>query len=189
MVFKPVKSDLRDVLDCNGKFVLLGVSTEWGNRKGLDIFMRLANDLDDNYQIVLVGTSKKIDKILPHNIISIHRTDSPKQLAEYYSMADLFVNPTREDNFPTVNIESIACGTPVLTYRTGGSPEIIDEKTGIVVDCDDYEQLKAEIISLKNKMRFNHYDCEERAQQFDMFSKFDEYVSMYQELFADGEDT
>lgn len=185
-IFKPINSNLRSILDCQNKFVLLGVSTEWGNRKGLDVFKRLANDLGNDYQIVIVGTDKKIDKQLPKNIISVHRTDSPKQLAEYYSMADIFVNPTREENFPTVNIEAIACGTPVVTYKTGGSPEIIDKKTGIAVAYDDYEGLKAEIIKLKNRMIFKQEDCVNRARQYDMKSKFNEYVSLYKEVLADG---
>lgn len=188
-VFRPRKSDLRNKLGCHNKFVLLGVSTEWGKRKGLDVFVQLANELGGDYQIVLVGTSKKIDRLLPQNIISVHRTDSPKQLAEYYSMADILVNPTREENFPTVNIESIACGTPVLTYRTGGSPEIIDRNTGVVVDCDDYDQLKAEIIYLKNEMIFLQGDCEARARQFDMSNKFKDYVLLYEELLTKGVNT
>ena len=92
----------------------------------------MSKRLDKNkFQIVLVGTDDSIDKMLPNSIISIHRTRDQNELAEIYSAADLFVNPTREENYPTVNMESIACGTPVLTFRTGGSPEILDEKTGL----------------------------------------------------------
>lgn len=77
--------------------------------------------MDDRFKIVLVGTNDEDDKILPDNIISIHRTSNQKELAEIYSSADLYFNPTREENYPTVNMESIACGTPVMTFKTGGS--------------------------------------------------------------------
>ncbi len=89
----------------------------------------MSKRLDKNkFQIVLVGTDDSIDKMLPNSIISIHRTRDQNELAEIYSAADLFVNPTREENYPTVNMESIACGTPVLTFRTGGSPEILTKR-------------------------------------------------------------
>ena len=96
----------------------------------------------------MVGTNDFIDKELPDNIISIHRTSNQIELAEIYSASNLFINPTREDNYPTVNMESIACGTPVLTFRTGGSPEMIDDLTGRVVECDDFDALFNEINKL-----------------------------------------
>lgn len=104
------------------EYMVLGVSFDWGKRKGLDVFQHLAEDLDERYAIVLVGTDDKIDSFLPDRIISIHRTHSQKELAEIYSAADVFINPTREENFPTVNIEALACGTPVITFDTGGKP-------------------------------------------------------------------
>lgn len=58
-------------------------------------------------------------------IIAIPRTSNTKELAEIYTAADFFVNPTYEDNYPTVNLEAIACGTKVITYNTGGSPETL----------------------------------------------------------------
>ena len=164
-------------------FTLLGVSTEWGYRKGLDTFVRLAEELGDAYQIVLVGTNKKLDRALPKTIRSIHRTDSAQQLAQLYTAADLFVNPTREENFPTVNLESLACGTPVLTYRTGGSPESLTEKVGAVVNCDDYGALKAAIARIRDTRPFASEDCVAQARRFDKGDKFDEYVELYQRHF------
>lgn len=177
-VFKPTPSaEKQDV------FTLLGVSTEWGYRKGLDTFVRLAEELGDAYQIVLVGTNKKLDRALPKTIRSIHRTDSAQQLAQLYTAADLFVNPTREENFPTVNLESLACGTPVLTYRTGGSPESLTEQVGAVVNCDDYGALKAAIARIRDTRPFASEDCVAQARRFDKGDKFDEYVELYKRLF------
>ncbi len=164
------------------KFVVLGVSFDWDERKGLDVFKKLANELDDKYQLILIGTNEKIENDLPNNIIKIRRTKNADVLAEIYSSVDLFVNPTREDNFPTVNIEALACGTPVLTFKTGGSPEIINDKCGSVVNCDDYESLKNEIIRICETKPFSSSDCTERAKLFDMNDKFREYVKLYEEI-------
>lgn len=181
-VFKPTESNfLQKYGISNDKAVLLGVAFGWGKRKGLDVFVELFKRLDrEKYQIVLVGTDDKIDDRLPDGIISIHRTNDQKELAQIYSAADLFVNPTREENFPTVNIESLACGTPVLTFRTGGSPEILDEYSGSVVPCDDIDALEKEIVRICETMPYKSEDCVKRAAQFDMYNKFKEYVSLYE---------
>ena len=161
------------------KYILLGVAFDWGIRKGLDVFIELAKRLDLNrYQIVLVGTNDAIDKQLPNNVLAIHRTQNQKELAQIYSAADLFVNPTREDNYPTVNMESLACGTPVLTFKTGGSPEIPDKKTGAVVDIDDISTLEREIIRICKERPFKTQDCIERAKQFDARINYAEYIKL-----------
>lgn len=180
-VFRPTESDFREKNNiAKDKFILLGVAFGWGKRKGLDVFIELSKRLDnEKYQIVLVGTDDNVDKQLPQNIISIHRTQNQKELAEIYTAADLFVNPTREENYPTVNMESIACGTPVLTFRTGGSPEILTDKTGYVVGCDDIDELEKEIIRIKEERPFNKEDCIEHSKSFDMNERFKEYIELY----------
>ena len=105
--------------------MILGVASTWDKRKGLDDFVKLRTMIDRGYAIVLVGLSEKQIKSLPEGIVGIRRTESVNQLAELYSLADVFVNPTYVDNFPTTNIEALACGTPVVTYNTGGSPEAV----------------------------------------------------------------
>lgn len=182
-VFKPIQSGFREK-HCipADKPILLGVAFGWGKRKGVDVFLRLAENLGDAYQIVLVGTDESIDAQLPKNIISIHRTQKPQELAEIYSAADVFVNPTREENFPTVNMEALACGTPVITFKTGGSPEIIDESCGLVVPCDDVVALEDTIRHALQEYPFSAENCRERADQFDMRDKFAKYVQLYQEI-------
>ena len=178
-VFKPTNNNLRQSHHLEGKYILLGVAFGWGKRKGLDVFIKLAQRLDDQFQIVLVGTNDEIDKQLPANIISVHKTSNQQELAEIYSAADLFVNPTREENYPTVNMEAIACGTPVLTFKTGGSPEIPDERTGYVVDVDDIDEIEKQIIRICTDNVFSINDCLKRAQSFDKTTKFNEYVRLY----------
>lgn len=179
-VFRRTGSDFRKDHGCEGKFVILDVASCWEHRKGLDVFVDLAKRLDDSYQIVLVGTDDGIDRILPENILSIHRTADRHELAQIYSAADLLVNPTREDTYPTVNMEAIACGTPVLTYRTGGSPEILDEDTGSVVECDDFEGLLGEIVRIREEKPFSRKKCCERGAGFDKHERFRSYLELYE---------
>lgn len=185
-VFKPIKSDFRKKYNIpNEKFILLGVAFGWGMRKGLDVFIELKKRLDSTkYQIVLVGTDDNVDKQLPNGIISIHRTQNQNELAEIYTATDLFVNPTREENYPTVNMESIACGTPVITFRTGGSPEILTEKTGMVVDCDDIDALQNGIENICNKKLFSKMDCVEYKKNFDINQRLQEYVNIMNSICA-----
>jgi len=178
-LFKSSASDYRFKNQLENHKIILGVANEWERRKGLDVFIELSKRLPDDYKIVLVGTNDANDKELPSNIISIHRTNNQRELAELYTAADVFVNPTREDNYPTVNMEAIACGTPVITFRTGGSPESIDETTGSVVDCDDIEALEKEIIRICETKPYSVEACLKRAKTFDQNERFMEYISLY----------
>ena len=179
-VFKPTDSNFRQRRGIGDKYMLLGVADSWGERKGLDVFIELSKRLDSTkYQIVLVGTNESVDKQLPDNIISVHRTQNQQELAEIYTDADLFVNPTREENYPTVNMESIACGTPVMTFKTGGSAEIPDETCGVVVDCDDINTLESEIIRIAAEKPFTEENCLHRAKQFDQNERFKDYIGLY----------
>lgn len=180
-IFHPTPSDFRKKhgIDSDKK-MLLGVAFGWGKRKGLDVFCDLAKRLAESYQIVLVGTDDSVDQQLPPNMISIHRTENQRELAEIYTAADVFVNPTREDNFPTTNLESLACGTPVITFKTGGSPEALDETCGSVVPCDDVDALEKEIKRVCSEKPYPREACLERAKAFDMNARFEEYVKLYQ---------
>lgn len=180
-VFKPTQSNFRERYEIpTEKHIILGVSFAWGYRKGLDCFVEMAEKLGEQYQIVLVGTDDEIDKNLPHNIISIHRTQNQKELAEVYSAADVFVMPTREENYPTVNMEAIACGTPVVTFDTGGSPEMLDDKTGIVVEANDIEATKKAIKDICEKKRCNAEEyIVAYSKNFDMKKRFAEYIELY----------
>lgn len=178
-VFKPTESGFRKKHGCEGKFILLGVAFGWGVRKGLDVFVELASRLDDRFQIVLVGTDDAVDRNLPEGIISIHRTQNQAELAEIYTAADLFVNPTREEVLGLVNIESLACGTPVVTFRTGGSPECIDPTCGSVVPCDDIDALEQEILRIAETMPYSTDACLNKAKEFDMNQRFESVVDLY----------
>ena len=132
--FHPMKNDFRDVYGIGEKFMLLGVAVSWDDMKGLSDFIQLASKLDDSYQVVLVGVTPEQKASLPQSIITIERTNSVKELAYIYSSADLFLNLSYCENYPTVNLEAMACSTPVLTYKTGGGPESVEEHNGIVIE-------------------------------------------------------
>lgn len=181
-IFKPTESNFREKYGLTDKKIILGAAFGWDIRKGLDVFIDLAKRLPNDCQIVLVGTDDKVDKQLPSNIVSIHRTQNQKQLAEIYTAADVFANPTREEVLGLVNVESLACGTPVVTFRTGGSPECIDESCGSVVDCDDVDAMNNEIRRICEEKPYSIEACLAHAKKFDMNDKFKEYVDLYKEF-------
>lgn len=178
-IFKPTESSFRDHYDLKNMKIVLGVAFGWGIRKGLDVFIELSKQLPDNYKIVLVGTTEEIDKQLPKDIISIHKTSNQKELAEIYTAADVFANPTREEVLGLVNLEANACGTPVITFKTGGSPECITRKSGIVVERDDINGMLNSIRSICEEKIFNPQDCIENALSFEVEKKYEEYIKLY----------
>lgn len=182
-VFKPTESDFRKKYALENKYIVLGVAFGWGRRKGLDVFIELARRLDkEKYKVVLVGTDDNVDKLLPENIISIHRTQNQTELAKIYSAADVFANPTREENYPTVNMEVLACGTPVVTFNTGGSPEMLDETCGAAVAKDDADAMYNEIIRICETKPYSVEACIKKAKGFDKNEKFGEYIRLYEVL-------
>lgn len=126
-IFKPTQSNFRKKYGLENAYLVLGVANIWDKRKGLHDFVKLAQMLDDSYKIILVGVDQKQKEALPSPILAIERTDNANQLAEIYTAADVFLNLTYEDNYPTTNLEAHACGTEVITYETGGSVESADK--------------------------------------------------------------
>lgn len=178
--------ELRSLLGLQGEFVLLGVATAFGARKGWADFMALAARLPGNYRIILVGVQQDKIRELPPNILGVQRTESIKELAQYYSIADVFLNPTYEDNFPTTNLEAQACGTPVVTYCTGGSPEAIASDTGVVVDKGDINGLLQVSFAIckKGKAEFSKA-CRGRAERYyNKDERYAEYLEVYKKLIS-----
>ena len=183
-IFRPVKCKFREKYNLNNKFVILGVANVWDQRKGLHFFVELANKISENDIIILVGLNETKLKNLPKNIICIPRTDNVEELVEIYSSADVFVNPSLEDNFPTTNLEALACGTPVITFNTGGSPECINNNCGYIVIKEDIEGLHNSIELIKNKGKIFYYEnAINRAHElFDKKRCFQKYINLYNVL-------
>ena len=136
------------------------------------------------FRTVCLKFPKKQKLQLPQGIKGIEKTESVEVLADLYSSANVFVNPTYADTFPTTNIEALACGTPVVTYNTGGSPEAIDEKTGIVVEKGNIEGLLAAVETLSKKDRNElRYACRNRAEKlYNKDDRYQDYINLYEEL-------
>jgi glycosyltransferase involved in cell wall biosynthesis len=177
-VFKPTSSSWKQEHGID-KPIVLACASQWGKRKGYEDVKKLA-DMLPKFQIVIVGVSEQQQKALPKNIVSIQRTNDIQELVELYSAAEVLVNPTYEDNFPTVNLEALACGTPVITYNTGGSPESLDNECGIVVKKGNLQALAMATrrVIADSKIKYSEA-CISRAQEFGKNEKFEEYFKIF----------
>lgn len=184
-IFKP-KEISKSVLGFDEKFIILGVASVWSLRKGLADFIKLREMLSDEFMIVLIGLDKNQIKNLPAGIIGIRRTNSVQELAAYYSVSDVFLNPTWEDNFPTTNLEALSCGTPVITYKTGGSVEAVDDNTGFIVEQGDIVAVVNIVKQIKETgKQWWASACRERAVRlYDKRERYKEYLQLYENLLS-----
>lgn len=158
----------------NCRKIILGVASEWTERKGLKDFVLLDSMIDhEKYLIVIVGVTEKQKKSLPKSMLAISRTNSAKELAEIYSAAFVVFNPTYEDNFPTIILEATACGTYVITYDTGGCKESLNDKTGSVIQKGDIQEALdiIESIELEDEVKLD--------DQFNKKSMILKYIELY----------
>lgn len=177
-IFKPTDSNFRIKHKLDHKRVVLGIANVWDKRKGLKFLIELSQKLSSKFKIVIVGLNKKQLKNLPKNILGFKKTNNIKELVEIYSASDIFINPTLEDNFPTTNIEALACGIPVITFNSGGSAEMLNEKCGIVCNEKTSNCLKENILRIDGA-NINPRDCIEQAKKYNKDDKFKEYVNLY----------
>lgn len=184
--FYPRESNFKEKHNIKNKYVVLGVASVWLKTKGFDTFFELAKLLPSNYQIVLVGKIVDDSNLQMDKILYVDNITSQDELAQVYSSADVFVNPTVQEAFGLVNIEALACGTPVVTYRSGGSPECIDNKCGVIVEKNNINSMKKAIEDVCEKKLFSHNDCIERAKKFEINNQFQKYLNLYEVLADDG---
>lgn len=164
--------------------IILCVSSVWYKEKGLNDIVELRKLLPDNYVMIVVGLSTRQIRHLPNGIVGIERTENAGVLAELYSIADCFVNPSRAETFGLTTVEALACGTPVIVYNTSACPEIVDEKTGIVLPAYDVNALADAVISVCNS-NVEHYQkaCRDRAAiYFNKDKCYENYLSLYNEI-------
>ncbi|MDR0261916.1 MAG: glycosyltransferase [Sphingobacterium sp.] len=182
--FRCSGNNIKTKFNIENKFVILGVANPWDTRKGLRFFIEMASSLTDRFQIVLIGLSKRQIAELPPNIIALKKTNNIDELVDFYSSADVFVNPTLEDTFPTTNLEALACGTPVVTFDSGGSSEAVDNGTGIVVRQKDSVSLREAIFEIeRNGKAYYSSNCKERARNnFKKEDRFQDYIELYYDI-------
>lgn len=180
--FKPVQSNIRQKLNLDDKFVVLAVTNIWTESKGFSYINTLGDMLGDDYCLIVVGDVSKVNGYKSEKIIWVEQTRSPNELAELYSTADVFVNTTLEDTFPTVNMEAQACGTSTISFDSGGSPENIDKRTGIVVERGNLDSLLSAIEEIHDNPR----DCKETIEfvrnNYDRETKYLEYIKLYKDI-------
>jgi putative colanic acid biosynthesis glycosyltransferase len=188
-IFKPdLDQKNKNLPGIDGKIIILGVANVWSEGKGLQTFLDLSQIIDSNFQILLVGLDEKQIRNLPPNITGFPRTASPEELAEFYNMADVFVNPSIAETFGVVTAESLACGTPVAGYNTSSMPELINKKVGRLADLNDVRGLYGYIkeIVAGGKAHYSA-NCREYAERyFNKESQYDRYFDLYQSLLKQG---
>lgn len=183
MVFKPTYGNTFNNID-RSKIIVLGVAFNFNVLKGIDDFVSLANMLSNKYLLVLVGNISD-EVTVPENVITISKTNNKKELAELYTLADVYVNLTKQETSPLTNLESLACGTPVITYNSGGSPETIDDQTGIIVEKNNVKKVVEAIERFGKKDKTLSEKCLLRSKHFDKTNMNKHIYDFYTEILKD----
>ena len=180
--FRRLPSDIKAQHGIAGKHLLLAVASDWTERKGLAILYQLSEVLSKSYQIAIIGLSPEQKQALPEAVMGLETVSSAETLCAWYSAADCFINPTLEDTMPLVNLEALACGTPVVVFDTGGCPEAVTDTCGMVVK-------RGEVCSFAKAVRhicesgIDYSDaCMARAKHFSMQNTVEAYYQLYQEV-------
>lgn len=185
-IFQPTENDFKQKNNLEDKYLILGVANIWGEKKGYNYFLELSDKIKGDELIILVGLTEMQKRGLPQNIIGIKKTNNIKTLAEIYSAADVFVNLTLEDTFPTTNLEALACGTPVVTFNTGGSIESVNEHCGFVTQKGDLEEVIKKINIIKSGKKGNHSAvCSKYAKTFyNKNDRYHDYIEIYENMIS-----
>jgi putative colanic acid biosynthesis glycosyltransferase len=176
--------EIRKKIGVHDKFMLLGVATAWGVRKGWLDYIKLSIVLPEDYSIVMVGlTKKQIDEI-PPRIIAIQRTESISELVDLYSAADIVLNLSYQESFGLTTVEGFACGTPGIVYNCTASPELITEDTGLVVEAGDINSLLEAISTIRrNGKSYYTTNCRKRAIDFfNIEDRINDFMDLYNRL-------
>ena len=184
-VFKPVDGKyIRKKLGLKDKFIILGVASMWDQRKGLHYFIELSKMIDDDCAIVLVGLTDQQISNLPGNIIGVKRTSNINELAQIYSAADVFVNPSVEETFGLVTAEALACGTPAIVFDSTPGVEIVAVGCGYVAKIGDIDDIKRCLNQIRSngKAFYSDHSVKRVKDYFDKEDRFDEYIGLYKLL-------
>lgn len=167
----------------NEKFSVIAVSSYWTKEKGKEELKKIIPLIDDDIKITVVGDLKDKDPVF-NRCNLIKRTTNYYELFEEYGKAHILINPTLQEVFGLVNVEAQSCGTAVVTYKTGGSVETINEKTGVVVEKGDYRKMAKVINELKTNYLFNNKDLILNAKKFSKENMLKNYLDLYKRTSA-----
>ena len=176
-VFKPTEGDFRQKYGLEDKKIVLGVASAWGKSKGVDEFVALSQSLDDSYKVVMVGVKDEMAASLPKEILAIPRTHDINELAEIYTAADVFLNPSRQETMGLTTVEAMSCGTPVVTSNLTAVPEVVDERSGIVCENLEIDTIKAAIFEVLSRDYPNTRVC---AEEYEKTAQYQKYITVYE---------
>ena len=168
-----------------GKFVILGVATQWNAGKGFEDYLKLSQYLNEDEVIVLVGLNKKQIPILPTNIVGLECVSSPKMLAQVYARADVLLSLSYAETFGMTIVEAAACGTPAVVYDNTAQKTLVTEQTGEIVQTGNVQDVfKAIQVIKQNGKEYYKKECRNRVElSFDKNKCFEKYIKLYNELF------
>ncbi len=181
-IFRPQSSGLRKKYRLEDKKIVLGAANVWNTRKGLPDMLTLADRLGSAYQVVLIGLTERQLPDIPANVLGLLRTANQTELAQWYSAADVFVNPTYEETFGLTTVEAQACGTPVVVYRTDGCPETVASGNGCLVPQGDMQALEYAVRDITDG------SCRvdpQRVAQFEKDAVYQDYLELYENVLSD----
>lgn len=178
-VFRPQASDLRKRYHLEDKKIVLGVASTWSAQKGLPDLLALAERLGADYQVVLIGLTAQQLTHVPPNVLGLPRTANQMELAQWYTAADVFVNPTYEETFGLTTVEAQSCGAPAAVYETDGCPETLVTGDSVLVaqgDLDGLERAVRGIVRCGTRVA----PCE--TERFDKERIYGEYIWLYERM-------
>lgn len=180
--FKPNKGKVRDLYHIGNKKMILGVANIWDKRKGFDDFIALSEILEPEYVIILVGLSEKQIANIPNNIIGVKRTTSVEELAQLYTQADIFLNPSVEETMGLVTVEALACGTPVIVYNATAIPEVVNSDSGIIIEKNNVRAIKNAIDEIVRSEKYDSEICILSARKYEKNKMFNKYLELYKHI-------
>ena len=179
-VFVLEPSTIKEQYGLQGKKLLLAVAIGLDERKGLYDYIKLAEKLPEQYQLMLVGLTEEEQKALPKRIIGVKRTNGAKELAAYYSAADALLSLSYEETFGLTIAEAMACGTPAIVYDNTAQPELITPETGKVVPTGDVDAVLSAIEEVCSKPKDSYsIACRKHSLAYDEKVTYQKYLDIY----------
>ncbi|MEE0929047.1 MAG: glycosyltransferase [Acutalibacteraceae bacterium] len=179
-IFKPTEGDFRKRYGLEDKKIILGVASAWSESKGINEFAELGRTLGEEYKVVMVGVNDAMAEKLPSEILTIPRTHSVEELAEIYTAADVFLNPSRQETMGLTTVEAMACGTPVVTSNCTAVPEVVDENSGIVCENLEIDTIKSAILTVLSR---DYPNTRARAEEYEKVQQYHKYLKVYERIF------
>lgn len=177
--FKPTQGDFRKKHGLENKKIILGVASAWGKNKGTEEFAKLSQTLSNDYKVVMVGLSEAQAEKMPKEILTLPRTNSISELAEIYTAADIFLNPSRQETMGLTTVEAMACGTPVLTSNLTAVPEVVDENSGLVLENLEIDAI---INGIEKVLAKEYPNTRNRAEEYEKSAQYQKYLNEYQKV-------